>query len=92
MRGKGVLLCLAVAAGCATVEPRGTGDLGIVVERASGRVAVVETTTPARLSPQIELYRQRYAQSRSRHQLGCHAAQRCRSRMRREYVSRMRRS
>ena len=33
MRGEGVLLCLAVAAGCATVEPRGTGDLGIVVER-----------------------------------------------------------
>ncbi len=28
---------------------RGTGDLGLVVERAAGRVVVVETSTPARL-------------------------------------------
>lgn len=28
---------------------RGTGDLGIVVERAAGRVVVVETSTPSRL-------------------------------------------
>ena len=44
MHGKGVLLCLAVAAGCATVEPRGTGDLGIVVERAAGTLQLVDTT------------------------------------------------
>jgi protein NirF len=44
MRGKGVLLCVAVAAGCATVEPRGTGDLGIVVERAAGTLQLVDTT------------------------------------------------
>jgi protein NirF len=43
MRGEGVLLCLAVVAGCATVEPRGTGDLGIVVERAAGTRQLVDT-------------------------------------------------
>jgi protein NirF len=29
---------------CATVEPRGTGDLGIVVERAAGTLQLVDTT------------------------------------------------
>lgn len=36
-------LFLVPAAGKAT-EPRGTGDLGIVVERASGQIQIVETT------------------------------------------------
>ncbi|MDH3311166.1 MAG: protein nirF [Gammaproteobacteria bacterium] len=40
----GVLLVSA----CAT--PRGTGDLGIVIERAAGSVQVVETTTRTRLA------------------------------------------
>jgi protein NirF len=35
---------LAAAAGCAPLELRGTGDLGVVVERASGRLLVVDTT------------------------------------------------
>lgn len=35
---------LAAASGCASFEPRGTGDLGIVVERAAGRVRIVDTT------------------------------------------------
>ncbi len=36
-------LALGLAA-CATPEPRGTGDLGLVVERASGRVMLIETS------------------------------------------------
>jgi protein NirF len=41
-----VALCLAIPAlaGCASQPLRGTGDLGVVVERASGAVTVVETT------------------------------------------------
>jgi len=31
-------------AGCAAVQPRGTGDLGVVVERAKGAVQLVETS------------------------------------------------
>ncbi len=42
-------LLLALLAGCAT-PPRGTGDLGIVIERARGSVQVVETTTRTRLA------------------------------------------
>ena len=42
------LLALAVItlllAGCGTPALRGTGDLGVVIERAAGRVQVVETT------------------------------------------------
>lgn len=37
-------LCLLLGA-CAEAPLRGTGDLGIVIERQSGRVRVVETTT-----------------------------------------------
>jgi protein NirF len=42
---RAAILAVAIAglAGCAS-EPRGTGDLGLVVERASGRVKVIETT------------------------------------------------
>ena len=40
-----ILACvLCVAYGCAGVPPRGTGDLGVVIERASGRVQVIDTT------------------------------------------------
>ncbi len=38
-----MLLLAALFAGCAA--PRGTGDLGVVIERAAGRVAVVDTST-----------------------------------------------
>jgi protein NirF len=51
------LLCGAgwlwvMASGCAAtpVSPRGTGDLGIVIERAAGRVQVVETSHRTRLA------------------------------------------
>lgn len=43
-RFSGVLLGAVALAGCAAVQPRGTGDLGLVVERATGAVQVVETT------------------------------------------------
>lgn len=42
---RNILLVLwLLLAGCATVNLRGTGDLGLVIERASGRVQVVDTT------------------------------------------------
>src|SRR3990170_3531821 len=44
-----VTALMLVAAGCAT-SLRGTGDLGVVVERARGSVQVVETTTRTRLA------------------------------------------
>jgi protein NirF len=37
-------LLVFVIAGCGQTPVRGTGDLGIVIERADGRVAVVDTT------------------------------------------------
>jgi len=40
---------MAVLAACNTVT-RGTGDLGLVVERAAGRIQVIDTTTQRRLS------------------------------------------
>lgn len=41
-----MLLGAALLAGCAatTVPPKGTGDLGVVIERASGTVAIVDTS------------------------------------------------
>ena len=41
---KALLLLALALAGCAAPEPRGTGDLGLVVERAAGRVMLVETS------------------------------------------------
>jgi len=38
------LLAPALAFGCPDAPPRGTGDLGLVVERAAGRLRLVETT------------------------------------------------
>ena len=38
------LLAPAVSLGCPNASPRGTGDLGLVVERAAGRLQLVETT------------------------------------------------
>jgi protein NirF len=45
-RGITLLLSCVVTllAGCASVPPIGTGDLGVVVERASGTLAIVNTT------------------------------------------------
>jgi protein NirF len=35
---------VALLSGCANPAPRGTGDLGVIIERASGSVQVVDTT------------------------------------------------
>ncbi|MBI4203880.1 MAG: protein nirF [Betaproteobacteria bacterium] len=40
---KTLLLCATLMAGCTTL-PRGTGDLGVVVERASGSLRLLDTT------------------------------------------------
>lgn len=47
MRGMFAGFCLLLLVGCAQPPIRGTGDLGIVIERADGRVAVVDTTARA---------------------------------------------
>jgi protein NirF len=47
--GVAVIVAMFVTA-CSTATLRGTGDLGIVIERASGSVQVVETSTRARLA------------------------------------------
>lgn len=39
------LAAVALFAGCAIVPPRGTGDLGVVIERAAGAVQVIDTST-----------------------------------------------
>jgi len=44
MRGWLLAVCCGFLAACAEVPLRGTGDLGLVVERASGQVAVIDTT------------------------------------------------
>lgn len=44
-RWRTLLLAVTVLAGCATTPAlRGTGDLGVIVERAQGSVAIVDTT------------------------------------------------
>ena len=42
-------LALFFLAGCATAPQRGTGDLGVVIERATGSIQVVETTNRSKL-------------------------------------------
>lgn len=54
MRASGVVIASVLAA-CATPVPRGTGDLGLVVERASGRVQIVDTTARAALATVLGL-------------------------------------
>jgi protein NirF len=45
MRRESLLVAVAaVAAACTPIEPRGTGDLGVVIERAAGRVQIVENS------------------------------------------------
>jgi len=48
---RGLLLFVAALAlaGCATPQLRGTGDLGVVIERAAGSLLVVDTTHRTRL-------------------------------------------
>jgi protein NirF len=45
-----LLLAFGVLAGCAGTNLRGTGDLGVVIERASGSVQIVDTTHRTRLA------------------------------------------
>jgi len=41
---------VVMLSGCAASEPRGTGDLGLVIERAAGRVRLVNTSTRSALA------------------------------------------
>lgn len=50
MRGLLVILGSLLLASCASAPLRGTGDLGVVVERAAGRVAIVDTSARAVLA------------------------------------------
>ena len=51
MRSSILALALLVwLAACTTPEPRGTGDLGMVIERSAGSVQVVNTTTRSALA------------------------------------------
>lgn len=49
MNAKWIAPLVLLLAGCAAWQPRGTGDLGLVVERAAGRVMVVETSGHSKL-------------------------------------------
>jgi len=44
-----LLFTLLFVTGCATAPQRGTGDLGVVIERATGSIQVVETTHRTKL-------------------------------------------
>lgn len=44
MRISVALVCAAAVMGCAMSQLRGTGDLGVVIERAAGRVQIVDTS------------------------------------------------
>jgi len=44
-----LFLLFAMLAGCAQPQLRGTGDLGVVIERAAGRVLIVDSSARARL-------------------------------------------
>jgi len=50
LRFGAVLIAGALTTACATTTLRGSGDLGIVIERASGSVQVIETSTRSRLA------------------------------------------
>jgi protein NirF len=49
MRVSSLLLLVSVLAGCATMH-RGTGDLGVVIEREAGRVQIVDTSERSSLA------------------------------------------
>jgi protein NirF len=50
MRRGAIAPLLLVLAGCATSAPRGTGDLGLVIERSRGTAQVVETSARTALA------------------------------------------
>lgn len=43
------VLCAALLSACADAPLRGTGDLGVVIERATGRVQIIDTSQRTRL-------------------------------------------
>jgi protein NirF len=45
-----ITLSAALLAGCAQAPARGTGDMGVIIERAAGSLVVIETTTNTILS------------------------------------------
>lgn len=45
-----LMVLLALLAGCAGLEPRATGDLGIVIERANGSAQLINTTQRAAIA------------------------------------------
>ncbi len=47
---KRIILAAALLLGACSGPQRGTGDLGVVIERADGRVMIVESTTSTRLA------------------------------------------
>lgn len=47
MRASALLFAAAALLGCAQTPLRGTGDLGVVIERAAGRVQVIDTSRRA---------------------------------------------
>ena len=49
IQGLLVLVAVVALAGCAAPQLRGTGDLGVVIERAAGSLLVVDTTHRTRL-------------------------------------------
>jgi len=49
MRNYLILMVLFFITGCAAAPQRGTGDLGVVIERATGSIQVVETTHRTKL-------------------------------------------
>lgn len=49
LRGFAAVAAAASLGACAPVPLRGTGDLGLVIERAAGRITLVETTTRSAL-------------------------------------------
>lgn len=44
MRAGLMFIAVLLVAGCAQTPLRGTGDLGVIIERASGRLSIIETT------------------------------------------------
>ncbi len=55
MRINSLLLSILLLSGCSSTALRGTGDLGVVIERANGKVQIVETSVRSVLGEVAEL-------------------------------------
>ena len=49
LRASATLLLSALLGACASVAPRGSGDLGVIIERAAGKVQIVENSSDSKL-------------------------------------------